>query len=115
MAIDTAEKRRTIAGIPFGWGITPEVAKDSEWRRQVGWSYSIVAAAGLTTAEDRRSAAGIFFLLGPEGVTSNAAKDREWRQQAGYGYSGISAGVGVVVEYRKIITLREDRIDVIKG
>lgn len=48
MAIDTAEKRRSVAGIPFwiGLGVTPNVAKDAEWRQQAGWGYSGIAAGG---------------------------------------------------------------------
>lgn len=49
MAIDTAEKRRSISGIPFIplWpGVTPNASKDGEWRQQVGWGYS-----GITTSE----------------------------------------------------------------
>lgn len=40
--IDTAEKRRSVAGIPFwvGLGVTPNALKDAEWRQQVGWGYS---------------------------------------------------------------------------
>lgn len=41
MAIDTAEKRKSISGIPFLIvGVTPNATKDSEWRTQVAWSYS---------------------------------------------------------------------------
>lgn len=47
--IDTAEKRRSVAGIPFlplGPNVTPNVAKDAEWRQQVGWGYSGITADG---------------------------------------------------------------------
>ena len=43
MAIDTAEKRRSAGGVPFlpfGPNITPNVAKDADWRQQAAWSYS---------------------------------------------------------------------------
>lgn len=43
MAIDTAEKRRSAAGVAFwvvGPGITPNAAKDVEWRQQSAWGYS---------------------------------------------------------------------------
>ena len=43
MAIDTAEKRRSVAGITVGWGITPNASKDAEWRAQVAWNYSGIA------------------------------------------------------------------------
>lgn len=47
MAIDTAEKRKNAAQIlsgMFGPGVTPNSSKDSEWRQQVGWGYSGIAA-----------------------------------------------------------------------
>lgn len=43
MAIDNAEKRRSVSGIPFhplGPGVTPNASKDQEWRQQSGWGYS---------------------------------------------------------------------------
>lgn len=55
MAIDSAEKRRSAAGVPFlplGPGVTPNASKDAEWRQQVAWSYSgISAGAPLFFAE----------------------------------------------------------------
>lgn len=45
--IDTAEKRRAVAGIaafPLGPSVTPNVAKDAEWRQQAAWGYSGIAA-----------------------------------------------------------------------
>lgn len=53
MAIDSAEKRRAISGIPFfplGLGVTPNLAKDAEWRQQVGWSYSGIAVTASSGA-----------------------------------------------------------------
>lgn len=35
MAIDTAEKRRSVAGL-----VTPNILKNNEWRRQVAGLYS---------------------------------------------------------------------------
>ena len=48
MAIDDAEKRRSVAGIPFwvGLGVTPNASKDQEWRQQSGWGYSGILAGG---------------------------------------------------------------------
>lgn len=43
MAIDSAEKRRSISGVgfvPLIPGVTPNSAKDAEWRAQSAWSYS---------------------------------------------------------------------------
>lgn len=53
MAIDTAEKRRSVAGIPFfplGPGVTPNASPDQEWRQQVGWGYSGILAAEAVVA-----------------------------------------------------------------
>lgn len=46
MAIDSAEKRRAVAGIDriAGPGVTPNTAKDAEWRQQAGYGYSGIAA-----------------------------------------------------------------------
>lgn len=45
MAIDNAEKRRSVSGV---WmlipGVTPDSGKSIEWRYQCGWNYS-----GITT------------------------------------------------------------------
>lgn len=48
MAINTAEKRRSVAGVPFlplGVNVTPNLSKDQEWRQQAAWSYSGILAA----------------------------------------------------------------------
>lgn len=40
MAIDTAEKRKSVAGYqPFHVSVTPNVSPDVEWRHQAGWGY----------------------------------------------------------------------------
>ena len=47
MAIDTAEKRKSISGIggvPLIPGITNNAVRDGEWRQESGWSYSGIAA-----------------------------------------------------------------------
>ncbi len=46
MAIDTAEKRKSISGINLvdGPGVTPNSGKDQEWRQESGYSYSGIAA-----------------------------------------------------------------------
>ncbi len=53
MAIDTAEKRKSLSGVglmPFVMpGVTPNSDKDAEWRSQVGWRYSGIATAGIVT------------------------------------------------------------------
>lgn len=59
MAIDTAEKRRSAAGIGF-YGlpvaVTPNASKDQEWRQQAGWSYS-----GIEAGEAQPVYASILF------------------------------------------------------
>ena len=56
MPIDTAEDRRSVAGVGFYifLGVTPELAKDAEWRQQAGYSYSGIAA-GLPPTGDTGS------------------------------------------------------------
>lgn len=52
MAIDTAEKRKSISGISlpfFAPGVTPNASKDQEWRQESAWSYSGILAGGVTT------------------------------------------------------------------
>jgi hypothetical protein len=59
MAIDTAEKRRSASGIPappLGPGVTPNVARDAEWRQQVANGYSGIAVGAVV--ETAGSAAG---------------------------------------------------------
>jgi len=51
MAVDTAEKRRSVGGVPYlplGVNVTPNVAKDVQWRQQAAWSYSGIAPAPPT-------------------------------------------------------------------
>lgn len=66
MAIDNAEKRRSVAGIaahPLGPAVTPNVAKDAEWRLQAAWSYSGIAAAAPAVATGR-STTGLYIGFG---------------------------------------------------
>ena len=47
MAIDTAEKRKSISGIggvPLIPGVTNNAVHDGEWRQESGWSYSGITA-----------------------------------------------------------------------
>lgn len=72
MAIDTAEKRRAVAGVNRQWdgpSLTPNVAKDAEWRQQSGHSYSGIAAGTPATGWGRliageRSRLVTFGLVG---------------------------------------------------
>ena len=47
MAINSAEKRKSISGIHMNIcpGVTPNSGKDAEWRQESGFSYSGIAAA----------------------------------------------------------------------
>lgn len=66
MAMDTAEKRRSAAGVPFlplGPGVTPNSGKDQEWRQQAGWGYSGIAAE-----------AEVFSLPGTRAVRRSAGR-----------------------------------------
>lgn len=59
MAIDTAERRRSVAGLPFlplGPGVTPDSNKDVGWRYQVAWNYS-----GVAVVVEARSRVLTFF------------------------------------------------------
>ena len=48
MAIDNAEKRKSVSGIAFLIpGVTSNASKDQEWRQESGWSYSGILA-GVT-------------------------------------------------------------------
>lgn len=52
MAIDTAEKRKSISGISlpfFAPGVTPNSSKDQEWRQESAWSYSGILAGSIIT------------------------------------------------------------------
>ena len=68
MAIDTAEKRRAAAKVGRKFlapGVTPNVAKDQEWRREVGWGYPgiivspFVGVKELVSLGDERRVAGL--------------------------------------------------------
>jgi hypothetical protein len=46
MAIDSAEKRKSVEGIaahPLGPSVTPNAMPDGQWRRQAAWGYSGIA------------------------------------------------------------------------
>lgn len=52
MAIDNAEKRKSISGISlpfFAPGVTPNASKDQEWRQESAWTYSgILTGVSIT-------------------------------------------------------------------
>lgn len=45
MAIDTAVKRRLVAGVPCGPSVTPDSGQDATWRKSVAGTYPFTAAA----------------------------------------------------------------------
>lgn len=54
MAIDSAEKRRSIVGIWTSFmpvGVTPNVSRDVEWRQESGWGYPGIAPSSETPPE----------------------------------------------------------------
>jgi hypothetical protein len=59
VAIDTAAKRRSAAGVPFlplGPGVTPDAAKSVAWRKQSAWGH---AGGGVVQPRGRR-----FLVIG---------------------------------------------------
>ena len=57
MAIDTAEKRKSISGVggvPLMPGVTPNSSQDAEWRQEAGWSYSGILVGGAVAVAFRR-------------------------------------------------------------
>lgn len=60
--IDTAEKRRAVAVLGFyfgGPGVTPNAAKDVEWRQEVAWGYPGISPNPPVVGSD-----GTLLLLG---------------------------------------------------
>ena len=54
MAIDSAEKRRSVAGISVPalfLGVTPNASQDVEWRQQAGWGYSGMGAEEIAAPQ----------------------------------------------------------------
>lgn len=53
MAIDSREKRRSIAGIHLNVvpGVTPTAGKDAEWRQESGFGYPGIPAGGLAAGK----------------------------------------------------------------
>ncbi len=72
--INTAEKRRSVSGIwiPLIAGVTPNAAKDQEWRQEAGWSYSGVLAAGAAAPSGIGAQALAAFLQSSVGIMQPA-------------------------------------------
>ena len=54
MSIDTASKRRSVAGILTGLvlvGVTPAASPGVAWRQSAGWGYEGIAASTETAGE----------------------------------------------------------------
>jgi hypothetical protein len=86
MAIDTAEKRRSAAGVGY-WlylGLTPNVSKDAEWRQQAAWGYSGISAGVSAAAGTGQTAEFDAYGFAQVTVTANGMA-----QQAltGYGHA----------------------------
>ncbi len=63
MAINSAEKRRNITGLltgVFSVGVTPNAAKDVEWRQQAGWGYLGIVPSGTPPVEEGKIRRGGF-------------------------------------------------------
>ena len=57
MAIDTAEKRKSISGVggvPLMPGVTPNSSQDAEWRQEASWSYSGILVGAVPAVVFRR-------------------------------------------------------------
>lgn len=55
MAIDTAEKRKAVAGIGFAYyltEVTPNASKDQEWRQEAANSYPGILAGAPVPRQD---------------------------------------------------------------
>jgi hypothetical protein len=66
MAIDSAEKRRSIAHIARRWsgaGVTPNASQDAEWRQEAGRGYPGIAASGTPAPADAVQQPGMILLL----------------------------------------------------
>lgn len=85
MAIDTAEKRKSISGIPcLVPGVTPNASKDQEWRQQSAWSYSGILA---TSADSVTWSWGLQARISE--VWTNIVDDVLIREQAVTAVRGI--------------------------
>ena len=67
MAIDTAAKRRSVAGISFfivGPGVTPDATPDQFWRQSAGWSYCGILASGAAIIQAVPQMVGFLVNMG---------------------------------------------------
>ena len=59
MPIDTREKRASVTGnFLYGPGVTNNVDKDNEWRKEAGYSYPLVPATSTYLATTKRTMTG---------------------------------------------------------
>jgi len=84
MAIDSAEKRRSAAGVGFfvvGPGVTPNASQDGEWRQQSCWGYSGIAVGGAISPPATLGEAGGIWPSPAEDSRSHR-RSKEWRKKA---------------------------------
>lgn len=82
--IDTAEKRRAAAAVPFwvyGPGVTPNAVHDPAWRQEAGWGYSGISVIPPTPAR----AGEIEIRLGE---THAAGGTDRFDGSGGFGFGG---------------------------
>lgn len=91
--LDTDEKRRSASGIwiPLIPGVTPNDAKDAEWRWQSGWSFS-----GVTPADE--------LDLIVVALETDSALTLAWAK---------SKAIGIAPETDTALALQADRLEVI--
>lgn len=80
MAINTAEKRKSISGINKinGPGVTPNVSQDQEWRQESGFGYSgILAALPGVTEELSGDSEMTLSIIGDSDMTQDLTVDSE--------------------------------------
>jgi len=78
--IDTAEKRRSAAGVRFGGpgfgpGVTPNAAKLMAWRQEVGRGYSGTPVGGVAVP-------GPYYVDADSAYAAGAAKGKAFRSGA---------------------------------
>lgn len=80
MAIDSPEKRKSISGLPHVVmipGVTPNAAKDQEWRQESGWGYSGVLAAAPPIPPVLGAAPSGFIVIGKENRSVTVSRENK--------------------------------------
>lgn len=78
MAIDTAEKRKSLVGLQYwsGPGVTPNASPDQEWRQEAGYSYSGILAGGAPVVPEP----GLVFVEHERRADIGHHDDGRWRR-----------------------------------